>query len=186
VRRLDELETLGRPLLVGFSRKSTLGALTGANVGTAAASVGAAVAAYAAARRSSAPMMCASTSRRWPRRGRCRDEGRAARPARLRLPRRRGGGAAARQLFLFDIELEVGDRGSSDRIEEAVDYREVALAVREMSKQRFNLLEALAPAVADELYARFSPEWVRVRVRKPQVKPAGMAVEYSAVTVERP
>src|SRR5580765_7168877 len=31
VRRLDELETLGRPLLVGFSRKSTLGALTGAN-----------------------------------------------------------------------------------------------------------------------------------------------------------
>jgi dihydropteroate synthase len=46
VRRLDELETLGRPLLVGFSRKSTLGALTGANVGTAAASVGAAVAAY--------------------------------------------------------------------------------------------------------------------------------------------
>jgi dihydroneopterin aldolase len=90
------------------------------------------------------------------------------------------------QLFLFDIELEVGDRGSSDRIEEAVDYREVALAVREVSKQRFNLLEALAPAVADELYARFAPEWVRVRVRKPQVTPAGMAVEYSAVTVERP
>jgi len=27
---------------------------------------------------------------------------------------------------------------------------------------------------------------VRVRVRKPQVKPAGMTVEFSAVTVERP
>jgi hypothetical protein len=27
---------------------------------------------------------------------------------------------------------------------------------------------------------------VRVQVRKPQVKPAGMTVEYSAVTVERP
>jgi 7,8-dihydroneopterin aldolase/epimerase/oxygenase len=90
------------------------------------------------------------------------------------------------QLFLFDIELEVGERGSNDRIEDAVDYREVAIAVREVSNQRFNLLEALAPAVADVLYERFSPEWVRVRVRKPQVKPGGMTVEYSGVTVQRP
>jgi dihydropteroate synthase len=46
VRRLDELRALGRPLLVGISRKSSLGALTGTRTGTAAASVGAAVAAY--------------------------------------------------------------------------------------------------------------------------------------------
>jgi len=46
VRRLDELAAIGRPLLVGLSRKSSLGALTGARVGTAAASVGAAVVAY--------------------------------------------------------------------------------------------------------------------------------------------
>ena len=46
VRRLDELAALGRPLLIGFSRKSSLGALTGQRVGTAAASVGAAVAAF--------------------------------------------------------------------------------------------------------------------------------------------
>jgi dihydropteroate synthase len=46
VRRLDELAAIGRPLLVGLSRKSSLGALTGARVGTTAASVGAAVAAY--------------------------------------------------------------------------------------------------------------------------------------------
>jgi dihydropteroate synthase len=46
VRRLDELTDLGRPLLVGFSRKSTLGKLTGTPTGTASASVGAAVAAY--------------------------------------------------------------------------------------------------------------------------------------------
>src|SRR3954470_21634967 len=46
VRRLDELVAIGRPLLVGFSRKSSLGALTGAKVGSAAASVGAAVAAF--------------------------------------------------------------------------------------------------------------------------------------------
>ena len=49
VRRLDELAALGRPILVGFSRKSSLGKLLGdpeATTGTTAASVGAAVAAY--------------------------------------------------------------------------------------------------------------------------------------------
>jgi dihydropteroate synthase len=46
IRRLDELAAIGRPLLVGLSRKSSLGQLTGTRVGTAAASVGAAVAAY--------------------------------------------------------------------------------------------------------------------------------------------
>jgi dihydropteroate synthase len=46
VRRLPELAQLGRPILVGLSRKSSLGALTGSPTGTAAASVGAAVAAY--------------------------------------------------------------------------------------------------------------------------------------------
>jgi dihydropteroate synthase len=49
VRRLDELVALGRPVVVGFSRKSTLGKLLGdpeARVGTTAASVGMAVAAF--------------------------------------------------------------------------------------------------------------------------------------------
>ncbi|HVW87874.1 MAG TPA: dihydropteroate synthase [Gaiellaceae bacterium] len=47
VRRLDELCALGRPVLVGFSRKSSLAKLTGCGrVGSTAASVGAAVAAY--------------------------------------------------------------------------------------------------------------------------------------------
>jgi hypothetical protein len=36
------------------------------------------------------------------------------------------------------------------------------------------------------LMDRFSPERLTLRVRKPQVKPAGMTVDYSAVTVERP
>jgi dihydropteroate synthase len=49
VRRLPELLEIGRPILVGFSRKSSLARLVGrpdARVGTTAASVGAAVAAY--------------------------------------------------------------------------------------------------------------------------------------------
>jgi dihydropteroate synthase len=49
IRRLDELTALGRPVLVGLSRKSSLGKLLGdpqATTGSLAASVGAAVAAY--------------------------------------------------------------------------------------------------------------------------------------------
>lgn len=48
VRRLDVLLALGRPVLLGFSRKSSLGQLfnAGARTGTLAASLGAAVAAY--------------------------------------------------------------------------------------------------------------------------------------------
>ena len=49
VRRLDELAALGRPLVVGLSRKSTLGRVLGdpgATQGTLAASLGAAVAAF--------------------------------------------------------------------------------------------------------------------------------------------
>ncbi len=92
------------------------------------------------------------------------------------------------QLFLFDVELEVGEeRGAADRLEDAIDYTEVAAAVRELSDaRRFELLEALAVAAADLLYERFRPDRVRVRVRKPQARPGGMTVEHSAVTVERP
>jgi dihydropteroate synthase len=49
VRRLDVLLALGRPVVVGFSRKSSLGRLLGdpaATTGSTAASVGAAIAAY--------------------------------------------------------------------------------------------------------------------------------------------
>ena len=66
------------------------------------------------------------------------------------------------QDFLFDVDLEVGERGVSDRLEDAVDYRDVALAVQEISDARsYDLLEALASAVADELLRRFAAERVR-------------------------
>jgi dihydropteroate synthase len=49
VRRLEELVAIGRPVLIGFSRKSSLARILGdteSKVGTMAASVGAAVAAF--------------------------------------------------------------------------------------------------------------------------------------------
>jgi dihydroneopterin aldolase len=89
------------------------------------------------------------------------------------------------QTFIYDVEVDVGERGATDRIEDAVDYREVAATVREVHTRQFQLLEALACAVADAIVERFPVEHVKVRVRKPEVRPAGLTVEYSAVTAER-
>ena len=90
------------------------------------------------------------------------------------------------QRFLFDVELEVGEAGSSDRLEDAVDYRDVAACVREVSDARaYHLFEALATALADELFARFPVEHVSVRVRKPEVV-LDPPVEYAAVRATRP
>ncbi|HET7572364.1 MAG TPA: dihydroneopterin aldolase [Gaiellaceae bacterium] len=90
------------------------------------------------------------------------------------------------QEFVFDVELDVGERGASDRLEDAVDYSAVARTVREVSDAHaYALLEALAGAVAGELERRFAPERVRVRVTKPEVRPGGLDGT-AGVTVSRP
>lgn len=91
------------------------------------------------------------------------------------------------QRFLFDLRLTVSEEaGRSDRIEDAVDYREVVAAVREVSDgRRYRLLEALATAVAEALLERFPLVHARVRVRKPDVR-LDAPVAYTAVTAEAP
>ena len=112
---------------------------------------------------------------------------RAARARALRPPRRRTRRSGAQgQRFLYDVELEVGERGADDRIEDAVDYREVAAAVREVGERPVRLLEALATAVADALVERFAPR-AREGARAQAGGAAGRASTSSsaAVTVER-
>lgn len=90
------------------------------------------------------------------------------------------------QDFLFDVQLDVGERGLSDDVADAVDYDEVARTVAEVSDARvYSLLEALAAAVADELLARFRAERAVVRIEKPAVRPGGRDGT-AAVTVSRP
>jgi dihydroneopterin aldolase len=90
------------------------------------------------------------------------------------------------QDFLFDVDLDVGDRGTSDRLEDAVDYSAVARTVQEVSDaHRYDLLEALATAVTDELLHRFGAERVVVRVKKPDVKPGGLEGT-AGVSVSKP
>jgi dihydroneopterin aldolase len=92
---------------------------------------------------------------------------------------------ATPQPFLYDLWLEVPDAALADRIEDTVDYREVVRAVRELSDGRqFQLLEAMAAAVAELLIERFGVERTRVRVRKPAVQ-LEAPVEWTAAIVER-
>jgi dihydroneopterin aldolase len=84
------------------------------------------------------------------------------------------------QEFVYDVELDVGERGIDDRIADAVDYREVTRVVQDVNDARsYDLLEALATAVVDALQERFAPERVRVRVTKPAVEPGTVSVTSS-------
>jgi dihydroneopterin aldolase len=91
------------------------------------------------------------------------------------------------QRFLVDLELDLADdtAAETDRIEDAVDYRDVVATVVEVSDGRsYHLLEALAAGLADALLARFPLTRARVRVRKPDVELA-RPVDHAAVVVER-
>jgi dihydroneopterin aldolase len=90
------------------------------------------------------------------------------------------------QRFLFDVSVVAHDAGiRSDQLADTVDYTQIVACVREVSDgQRFNLIEALAAAVADAVVERFDVSRVRVRVRKPEVVLDAPA-EHTAATVER-
>ncbi|MGZ4336366.1 MAG: dihydroneopterin aldolase [Gaiellaceae bacterium] len=90
------------------------------------------------------------------------------------------------QRFLVDLWLEVPEQSAeSDRIEDAVDYREVVRVVQEVSGgSKYQLLEALAARIAEALVARFPLESARVRVRKPDVR-LELPVDFTAATAER-
>ena len=146
-RRLDRIVAIGRPVLVGVSRKSTLARITIGpedRVGTDAASVGAAVAAFDRGA-TLFRVHDVRLARRGARGGR---SGRAGYVSGVTielqgielhgfhgvLEHERAEG----QRFLVDVELDLADEtaATSDRIEDAVDYRDVVAAVVEVSEAR--------------------------------------------------
>ncbi|MEO8290519.1 MAG: dihydroneopterin aldolase [Gaiellaceae bacterium] len=90
------------------------------------------------------------------------------------------------QRFLFDVWLLAHDAGvRSDALGDTIDYTKVVECVQRVSdQQRFNLIEALAAAVADALVDEFDVSRVRVRVRKPEVQ-LELPAAYTAATIER-
>jgi dihydroneopterin aldolase len=90
------------------------------------------------------------------------------------------------QRFVFDVVLVAHDAGvRTDQLRDTVDYTNVVSCIREISdSRRFNLIEALAAAIADEIIDRFDVSQVRVRVRKPEVL-LEAPVAHTAATIER-
>ena len=87
------------------------------------------------------------------------------------------------QPFEVDVELALNlqPAGLSDDLAQTVDYGRVFDTCRQIVEStRFNLIEALAEAIAQELLAGFPADEVTVRVRKPQVKLGGTAARARA------
>ena len=80
------------------------------------------------------------------------------------------------QPFEVDVELRMNlqPAGLADDLALTVDYSRVFDTCRQIVEStRFNLVEALAEAIAQEILAGFPADEVTVRVRKPRVKLGG-------------
>jgi len=92
------------------------------------------------------------------------------------------------QRFEVDVEmlLDLQPAGMEDDLERTLDYGRVYDTVKTIVESTtFNLIEALAEAIAHELLAEFPAlEEVTVRVRKPEVKLGG-PLNFAGVQVRR-
>lgn len=80
------------------------------------------------------------------------------------------------QPFEVDVELALNlqPAGLSDDLERTIDYGRVFDTCRQIVEStRYNLVEALAEAIAQELLADFPADEVTIRVRKPEVRLGG-------------
>ena len=92
------------------------------------------------------------------------------------------------QRFEVDVELavDVQPAGLEDAIDRTVDYRGVYDVTRQVVESTtFNLIEALAEAIAHEILGGFpAVRAVLVRVRKPEVRLGG-PLDYAGVEITR-
>ncbi len=84
------------------------------------------------------------------------------------------------QRFGVDVEvaLNLQPAGQSDNLADTVDYARVFDRCRRIVEStQFNLIEALAEAIAQQILAEFAVDEVVVRVRKPEVQLGAVGVE---------
>lgn len=90
--------------------------------------------------------------------------------------------------FVVDVELKMDltTAGRSDLLEDALDYRAVYAAVKDVLEgERHELIERLAWRVMEEMFGRFARvESVRVRVSKPEA-PIGGINQAAVVEIRR-
>ncbi|MBQ6807851.1 MAG: dihydroneopterin aldolase [Firmicutes bacterium] len=81
--------------------------------------------------------------------------------------------------------LDLQPAGRSDDLLDTVDYGKLFLEIRELAvSHSYNLIEALAEAVAQRALAEALVEQVTVSVEKPEAKAAGMVFP-SRVEIQR-
>jgi dihydroneopterin aldolase len=91
------------------------------------------------------------------------------------------------QEFVVDlvVEVDLARAGSSDDLEDTIDYGELSRRVVDLVVgPRFQLIEALAARIADGVLAHPLAHAVTVTVRKPSA-PFPVPVAEAAVTIER-
>jgi len=92
------------------------------------------------------------------------------------------------QRFFLDLEmrLDLKRAGTSDRLEDTVDYQKVYCLIEEVTcKKEYKLLEALIQDIADALLETFNMiDEVEISIRKPQVPLKGI-LDYAEVTIRR-
>jgi 7,8-dihydroneopterin aldolase/epimerase/oxygenase len=89
------------------------------------------------------------------------------------------------QRLEFDLSFDVPDCDAvlTDRVEDTIDYAEVADIVALAATERsYRTLERLAQVVGERLMERFNCESVRVRAAKPE-PPLPLAIQEVAVEV---
>jgi len=90
----------------------------------------------------------------------------------------------------FEVDIELGGDFSqaawSDDLKDAEDYAHVYDMVAEIvTGRRYNLIEALAKAIADALLTEYPGLHVKVAIRKPEAPLPGK-FDYAEVEINRP
>ena len=91
------------------------------------------------------------------------------------------------QRFEVDVELalDLAPAGRSDDLAQTIDYGRVFETCRRIVEStRFDLIEALAEAIANEILAESAADEVTVRVRKPEVRLGG-TLRFAGVEIRR-
>lgn len=90
------------------------------------------------------------------------------------------------QHFEVDVELEadLSLPRSTDNLGDTIDYGKVYATVKQVVEgPSRNLLERLADEIASRILAEFSPQAVRVRVKKPRLPMGGGVLNSVSVEV---
>lgn len=89
-----------------------------------------------------------------------------------------------RQRLVVDIEMawDTAPAAASDDVEHALDYAAVSAALRDFAAgQSFQLIEALAEALAALIMRDFGVAWLRLRLGKPgavvEARDVGVVIE---------